>query len=220
MPTERSRHGRCSSPTARPSCSLYVADGHGPGGATPLRDVQEAASHADPRSTMRYDVPGPPLTGMPPTSPPPSSPEQPGRHPRAAATPPGTPIAGQTEGRSDHRRTSWQGLVSHTLEMSVRSLKLRAEIRVRPGHCWLYRRRAHALCGGSPPPGAGASPPTAHDERPAGCRRRESRGATGATPGNGASQRGADFRPACDQASAAHPARHAVARRGTAQNRL
>jgi integrase/recombinase XerD len=34
----------------------------------PLRDVQEAASHADPRTTMRYDRPGPPSTDTPPTS--------------------------------------------------------------------------------------------------------------------------------------------------------
>jgi len=33
----------------------------------PLRDVQEAASHADPRTTMRYDAPGSPLTAMRPT---------------------------------------------------------------------------------------------------------------------------------------------------------
>ena len=34
----------------------------------PLRDVQEAASHADPRTTMRYDRVRASLTGTPPTS--------------------------------------------------------------------------------------------------------------------------------------------------------
>jgi hypothetical protein len=38
----------------------------------PLRDVREAASHADPRTTMR----GPAWTVMPPTSSPPTLPEQ------------------------------------------------------------------------------------------------------------------------------------------------
>jgi Phage integrase family len=40
----------------------------------PLRDVQEAASHADPRTTMRYDRARVRSTGTPPTSWPPSSP--------------------------------------------------------------------------------------------------------------------------------------------------
>ena len=39
-----------------------------------LRDVQEAASHADPRTTMRHTGPAGPSTGTPPTSSPPSSP--------------------------------------------------------------------------------------------------------------------------------------------------
>ena len=43
----------------------------------PLRDVQEAASHADPRTTMRYDRARTASTGTPPTSSPPTSPEQP-----------------------------------------------------------------------------------------------------------------------------------------------
>lgn len=43
----------------------------------PLRDVQEAASHADPRTTMRYDRARTSSTGTP-TSSPYSSPEQPG----------------------------------------------------------------------------------------------------------------------------------------------
>jgi integrase/recombinase XerD len=42
----------------------------------PLRDVQEAASHADPRTTMRYDRPAPASTGTPPTLSLPLSPEQ------------------------------------------------------------------------------------------------------------------------------------------------
>ncbi|HEX9355591.1 MAG TPA: tyrosine-type recombinase/integrase [Streptosporangiaceae bacterium] len=45
----------------------------------PLRDVQEAASHADPRTTIRYDRPVRHWTGMPPTSSPPTSPAQPGK---------------------------------------------------------------------------------------------------------------------------------------------
>ena len=44
----------------------------------PLRDVQEAASHADPRTTMRYDRARVSLgPGTPPTSSPPTSPAQP-----------------------------------------------------------------------------------------------------------------------------------------------
>jgi len=34
---------------------VYFACVHCPCGGVPLRDVQEAASHADPRTTMRYD---------------------------------------------------------------------------------------------------------------------------------------------------------------------
>jgi hypothetical protein len=45
----------------------------------PLRDVQEAASHADPRTTMRYDRGRVPSTATPPTSWPRSSPEPPAR---------------------------------------------------------------------------------------------------------------------------------------------
>ena len=47
----------------------------------PLRDVQEAASHADPRTTMRYDRAASASTVTPPTSSPPSSPEQPANQP-------------------------------------------------------------------------------------------------------------------------------------------
>ena len=42
----------------------------------PLRDVQEAASHADPRTTMRYDRARSPSTATSPRSLPPSSPAQ------------------------------------------------------------------------------------------------------------------------------------------------
>jgi integrase/recombinase XerD len=43
----------------------------------PLRDVQEAASHADPRTTVRYDRARTSLmAGMPPTSSPPTLPER------------------------------------------------------------------------------------------------------------------------------------------------
>jgi integrase len=45
----------------------------------PLRDVQEAASHADPRTTMRQSGPAPRWTGTRPTSSPPTSPGQPGK---------------------------------------------------------------------------------------------------------------------------------------------
>jgi integrase len=49
----------------------------------PLRDVQEAASHADPRTTMRYDQSGPAAawTGTPPTSSPPTWQALPGNAP-------------------------------------------------------------------------------------------------------------------------------------------
>jgi integrase len=45
----------------------------------PLRDVQEAASHADPRTTMRYDAPAAAWIGMRPTSSPPTSLVPPGK---------------------------------------------------------------------------------------------------------------------------------------------
>jgi integrase/recombinase XerD len=44
----------------------------------PLRDVQEAASHADPRTTMRYDRARTSLDLTPPLSSPPTSPGRPG----------------------------------------------------------------------------------------------------------------------------------------------
>jgi hypothetical protein len=53
----------------------------------PLRDVQEAASHADPGTTMRYVGPGPPWTGTPPISLPPTSREPPGK--TTSSMPPG-----------------------------------------------------------------------------------------------------------------------------------
>ncbi len=52
----------------------------------PLRDVQEAASHADPRTTMRYDGAPAAWTGTPPTSSPPTSRTPPGS---SRAVPPG-----------------------------------------------------------------------------------------------------------------------------------
>jgi hypothetical protein len=46
----------------------------------PLRDVQEAASHADARTTMRYATgPAPRWTATLPISSPPMSPERPGK---------------------------------------------------------------------------------------------------------------------------------------------
>jgi uncharacterized protein (DUF433 family) len=50
----------------------------------PLGDVQEAASHADPRTTMRQSGPGPRWTATPLTSSPPTSPEPHVRHRIAA----------------------------------------------------------------------------------------------------------------------------------------
>jgi hypothetical protein len=46
-----------------------------------LRYVQEAASHADPPATLRYDRARQPSTGTPATSSPPSSPALPADHP-------------------------------------------------------------------------------------------------------------------------------------------
>ena len=57
----------------------------------PLRDVQDAASHADPRTTMRYDRAAAALTGTRPTSSPPTSPGRPDSGPMPASTPPGWP---------------------------------------------------------------------------------------------------------------------------------
>jgi hypothetical protein len=56
----------------------------------PLREVQEAASEADPRTTMRYD-PAPRWSGTPPTSWPPTSLVQLGRQHEAGADPPAPP---------------------------------------------------------------------------------------------------------------------------------
>ena len=50
----------------------------------PLRDMQEAASHADPRTTMRQSGPGPRWTAPPLTSSPTTSPEPRVRHRIAA----------------------------------------------------------------------------------------------------------------------------------------
>jgi integrase len=48
------------------------------GAGVPLRDVQEGASHADPRTTMRYNAPGSRSTATPLTWWPPSLPGRPG----------------------------------------------------------------------------------------------------------------------------------------------
>jgi hypothetical protein len=55
----------------------------------PPRDVQEAASHADPRTAMRYDRARASLDGMPPTSSPPTSPARRDNPDQPAAAPPG-----------------------------------------------------------------------------------------------------------------------------------
>ena len=75
----------------------------------PLRDMQEAASHADPRTTMRYDRttgPGPHWTGTPRTSSPPTSPGLPGK--RSPAMP--VRLAGQRPGgpaeTPEHKRVT------------------------------------------------------------------------------------------------------------------
>jgi integrase len=43
-----------TSPSARTPCATHFITA-APDAGVPLRDVQEAASHADPRTTMRYD---------------------------------------------------------------------------------------------------------------------------------------------------------------------
>jgi Phage integrase family len=58
----------------------------------PLRDVQDAASHADPRTTSATTEPATASTATPPTSCPPSSPAQPVA--ASASDPPGAPIPG------------------------------------------------------------------------------------------------------------------------------
>ena len=64
----------------------------------PLRDVQEAASHADPRTTMRYDRARAAWTGTPHILSPHMSQVPPGRTDPLATVPPGGHIA---------RRTAW-----------------------------------------------------------------------------------------------------------------
>jgi integrase/recombinase XerD len=66
----------------------------------PLRDVQEAASHADPRTTMRYDRARAAWTDTPHILSPRMSRAPPGRTDRLATVPPGGHIA---------RRTAWPG---------------------------------------------------------------------------------------------------------------
>jgi hypothetical protein len=78
----------------------------------PLRDVQEAASHADPRTTMRYDRARASLDGTPPTSWLPTSPGRPGNNwpPAGPANSAWHASASQAEpadlGQSDHRTAS------------------------------------------------------------------------------------------------------------------
>ena len=61
----------------------------------PLRDVQEAASHADPRTTMRYDRAAAAWTGTRPTSSPPTSRVPPGNPRGTEPLPPGDARGGQ-----------------------------------------------------------------------------------------------------------------------------
>ena len=57
--SNRQRHPHGSGRLSRPTCPaqrLPAVLAHiPPRGGVPLHDVQEAASHADPRTTMRYD---------------------------------------------------------------------------------------------------------------------------------------------------------------------
>ena len=71
----------------------------------PLRDVQEAASHADPRTTMRYDGPAAAWTGTPLMS-----------WPRISRAPPGSPIGPAAPPGSDRGRASWRALQVPTAE--------------------------------------------------------------------------------------------------------
>jgi integrase len=74
----------------------------------PLRDVQEAASHADPRTTMRYDRARGSLDATRPISSPPTSPVPPGRVHQDSGTPPPGRCGRQaaTHGRGQLRTAS------------------------------------------------------------------------------------------------------------------
>ena len=72
-----------------------------------LRDVQEAASHADPRTTMRYDNSREVSTGMPPTSSPPTSPVPPGELTGQWRTPPGS-TSGPGGGQQPQASAAWE----------------------------------------------------------------------------------------------------------------
>ena len=70
----------------------------------PLHDVQEAASHADTRTTMRYDRARSSLDGIPLTSSPPTlqaTPGNPGSHPSWRRKPPGRASSRSASG-DDH----------------------------------------------------------------------------------------------------------------------
>ena len=69
----------------------------------PLRDVQEAASHADPRTTIQ-SARGPAWTGTPPISSPPLSPAPPDKHQTACASSAWPDPSGQAE--ADSRRSA------------------------------------------------------------------------------------------------------------------
>ena len=83
----------------------------------PVLDVQEAASHADPRTTMRYGGPAAAWTGTLPTSSPPTSRVPPG-NPHRLALLPGRlrpqPPGGQAQRRPPARRRGGDGPQPHS----------------------------------------------------------------------------------------------------------
>jgi hypothetical protein len=83
-PPRRDRQGRHAPHAA--ACVYH----HQFGRWVPLRDVQEAASHADPRTTIRYDRARGSMDRTPPTLSPPTSRAPPGKGISARAAPPGS----------------------------------------------------------------------------------------------------------------------------------
>jgi hypothetical protein len=111
MPT---RNPGLKPPRSRPASPLHAEWMTGNTGV-PLRDLQEAASHADPRTTMRQCGPGAAWTGMPPTSSPPTSPARPGNEPqpprRIPPRPGGLGSASHSLRPNRHARTAVMELI-------------------------------------------------------------------------------------------------------------